>query len=256
MPGDTPAPGTLAALQADLAAAQRQIADMATAHEAFLRAVAHDLRAPLRHVTSYGALVRELLQELPGPPPQVAEALDFLATMEGSARRMALMIDGLQAIARAGRAPLRLQALDLNAAVAQARASLGASGGAVQWHIAPALPAVQADAGLFGQLLAQLFANAAKFTRGVAQPCVQVRAEPAPGGRVHLSVQDNGAGFDPTRAQQLFGVFQRLHREHEFDGVGAGLALCQAIAQRHGAAIGATAAPGAGCSISLDWPAA
>ncbi|MBS0469003.1 MAG: two-component sensor histidine kinase, partial [Proteobacteria bacterium] len=242
MPGDTPAPGTLAALQADLAAAQRQIADMSAAHEAFLRAVAHDLRAPLRHVTSYGALVRELLQELPGPPPQVAEALDFLATMEGSARRMALMIDGLQAISRAGRAPLRLQAVDLNAAVQQARALLGSAGDGVAWHIAPAMPAVQADADLLGQLLAQVLGNAVKFTRGVADPRVQVCAEPAGDGLVHITVQDNGVGFDAARAQQLFGVFQRLHRESEFAGVGAGLALCQTIAQRHGATIAAAAA--------------
>jgi light-regulated signal transduction histidine kinase (bacteriophytochrome) len=72
---------------------------------------------------------------------------------------------------------------------------------------------------------------------------------------VVVTVQDNGVGFDGTRAQHLFGVFQRMHRESEFDGVGAGLALCQAIAQRHGAGISAQAAPGAGCTVHLDWPA-
>lgn len=254
MAGDIP-PGGTAALQAELAAARRQIADMSAAHEAFLRAVSHDLRAPLRHVTSYGALVQELLRELPGPPPQVVEALEFLATMDGSARRMALMIDGLQAIARAGRAPLRLRALELGAAVQQARAALGGAGDGAEWHIAPAMPLVQADAELLAQLLSQLLGNAIKFTRGVARPRIQVQAETAPDGRVRISVQDNGVGFDGARAQQLFGVFQRLHRESEFEGVGAGLALCQAIAQRHGATMGATAASGAGCRIAIDWPA-
>ncbi|HQQ71767.1 MAG TPA: histidine kinase dimerization/phospho-acceptor domain-containing protein, partial [Alicycliphilus sp.] len=114
MPGETPAPGTPAALQAELAAARQQLTDLAAAQEAFLRAVSHDLRAPLRHVTSFGALVRELLQE---QPPQLDEALQFLATMEASARRMGLMIDGLQAISRAARTPLRLQAVNLPAAV-------------------------------------------------------------------------------------------------------------------------------------------
>ena len=256
IPADTPGPDTPAALQAELAAAQRQIAAMAAAHEAFLRGVSHDLRAPLRHVTSYGALVRELLQELPGPPPEVVEALGFLATMEASARRMALMLDGLQAIARAESAPLRLQPVDLAAAVQQARAALGGAADGAQWHIPAAMPAVQADAELLAQLLAQLLANALKFSRGVAQPCIQLHAEPAPDGRVLITLQDNGAGFDGTRAQHLFGVFQRLHREADFEGVGAGLALCRAIAQRHGATLAATAAPGAGCSIRLDWPAA
>lgn len=255
MPGERPTAQTQHRLQAELDEARRQIGAMAAAHEAFLRGVSHDLRAPLRHVTSYGALVRELLRELPGQP-QVDEALDFLTTMEASARRMGLMIDGLQAIARAGRAALRLQALDLGAAVQQARAALGGAGEGVQWHIAPAMPAVQADAEQMFQLLAQLLSNALKFTRGVAQPSIQVRAEPAPGGRVQITVQDNGVGFDGTRARQLFEVFQRMHREADFEGVGAGLALCQAIAQRHGASISATAAPGAGCSIRLDWPAA
>lgn len=256
MPGDTPMTDAQARLQAELDEARRQIGAMAAAHETFLRGVSHDLRAPLRHVTSYGALVRELLQELPGQHPQVDEALGFLATMEASARRMGLMIDGLQAIARAGRAPLNPQPLDLGAAVRQARALLGDAGGGVQWDIAPAMPAVRADAELFGQLLAQLLGNALKFTRGVAQARIAVHAAPDGTGRVHITVQDNGAGFDGTRAQQLFGVFQRMHREAEFEGVGAGLALCAAIAQRHGATIAATAAPGAGCGIRLDWPGA
>lgn len=247
----TPPDEALARLQAELAEARQQLGDMAAAQEAFLRGVVHDLRAPLRHVTSYGALVREVLQE---QPPQLGEALDFLSTMEHSARRMAWMIDGLQAVARAGRSPLRLQPQDLAAAVGQARAALGGAGDGVQWDIAPALPAVQADGELLGQLLEQLLGNALKFTRGVAQPRIGVRAAAALPGRVHITVQDNGVGFDGTRAQHLFGVFQRMHREADFEGVGAGLALCQTIARRHGATISATAAPGAGCTIDLDWP--
>ena len=260
MQSDAAATETPEQLRVALDQAQRQIADMAAAHEAFLRAVSHDLRAPLRHVTSYGVLARELLQELsqelPGQPPQLLEAMDFLATMEGSARRMALMIDGLQAIARAGRAPMRLQAVDLAAAVQQARTALGAAAEGAQWHMDPAMPPVQADPELLAQLLTQLLANALKFSRTTAAPQIQVHAAPGQAGRVQISVQDNGAGFDATRAQQLFGVFQRLHREQEFEGVGAGLALCQAIAQRHGVSMAATATPGAGCCIRLDWPAA
>ncbi|MBT9441498.1 MAG: two-component sensor histidine kinase, partial [Acidovorax sp.] len=77
----------------------------------------------------------------------------------------------------------------------------------------------------------------------------------APAGQVAFTVQDNGVGFDPARAGSLFGVFQRLHRETEFDGVGAGLALCRAVAQRHGAQISATAVPGGGCTVRVCWPA-
>lgn len=242
-------------LRAELDEARRQLRDAAAAQEDFLRGVSHDLRAPLRHVTSYGMLVRELLEEIDGPPPQVAEALGFLATVDQSARRMGLMIDGLQALSRAARAPLRLESVDVDGAVQQAWAALP-GGEAVQWDVQAGAIAVQADAALLHQLLEQLLANALKFTRGAAPARIAVRAGPGDVGRVAIEVQDNGVGFDATRAQHLFGVFQRLHREADFEGVGAGLALCETIARRHGAAISATAAPGAGCTVRLDWPSA
>lgn len=245
------------ALQQELAHARRQLADMAAAQDAFMQRVVHDLRAPLRHVTSYGALVQELLGELPGAEEPVAEALDCLATMEQSARRMALMLDGLRAIADAGRAPLQSVRVDLAAALHEARTLLtGAEAGrGVQWQVDAELPAVQADPALLRQLLRELLANALKFTRGREPARIAVRAQQQ-GASVRISVQDNGAGFEPERAGQVFGVFERLHRESEFEGVGAGLALCQTIAERHGARLSATAQPGEGCTVQLDWPAA
>jgi len=232
-------------------------ADAAAAQDAFMRRVVHDLRAPLRHVTSYGALVRELLGELPSPPEQVVEALDHVATMEQSARRMAAMLDGLRVIAEAQSVPLRLQEVPLGGAVQDARAQLaaGQAGRAVQWDVPADLPAVCADAALLRALLQQVLGNALKFTRGRAPARIAVRAEPA-GEQVRITVEDNGAGFDPARAQALFGVFERLHREAEFEGVGAGLALCRTIARRHGAELAITARPEVGCTVQLHWPAA
>ena len=107
---------------------------------------------------------------------------------------------------------------------------------------------------LLQDLLVQLLGNALKFTRSVAQPCITVLADAARAGQVAFTVQDNGVGFDPARAGCLFGVFQRLHRETEFEGVGTGLALCRAIALRHGAQISATAVPCAGCIVRVQWP--
>ncbi|AVO48714.1 two-component sensor histidine kinase [Melaminivora suipulveris] len=254
----TPASGANADAETDaLAQAQRQIAEMAAAQEAFMRRVVHDLGAPLRHVTSYGALVRELLGELQQPPAQVAEALECVATMEQSARRMAAMLEGLRAIAEVTRAPLRCAAVDPAALAQQARAQLEGrvAGRAVQWAIQERMPSVQADPALLRSVFEQLLDNALKFSRSRDPARIQVAAE-VQGSHVRITVQDNGAGFDPARAQALFGVFERLHRESEFEGVGAGLALCRAIAQRHGASIEASAVPGQGCVIELDWPAA
>ena len=250
-------------LRAALAASQQQVADMATAQEAFLRVVSHDLRAPLRHITSYGKLVREVLGDLPADvlqSPPLQEAQEFVGTMEQSARRMALMLDGLQALSRVGRAPLQLQPVDLAAAVAKARAALSALAGAdaVQWAVATGLPTLQADPALLHELLVQLLGNALKFSQRQPAACVAVRAVPAERGAgwVAWEVQDNGVGFHPERAAGLFGIFQRLHRETEFDGVGAGLAVCRTIAERHGAHITATAAVGQGCTVRVEWPAA
>lgn len=251
---------TVQQLRSELALSQRQVADMAAAQEEFLRAVSHDLRAPLRHVTSYGALVREVLGDLPPDLLQgaeVQEALRFLATMDQSARRMGLMIDGLLALARAGRAPLQLQPVALADAVAQARAALATAeaGRGVRWVVAvDALPPLQADPALLHALLMELLGNALKFTRSTEPPCIRVAADTAPTGQVAFVVQDNGVGFDPARAGSLFGVFQRLHRETEFEGVGAGLALCQQVARRHGGVVTATASPGGGCAVRVQWP--
>ena len=95
---------------------------------------------------------------------------------------------------------------------------------------------------------------AARQYRDAGYRMITVSADVAPAGQGAFTVQDNGVGFDPARAGSLFGVFQRLHRETEFEGVGTGLALCRAIAQRHGAQISATAVLGGGCAVRVQWP--
>ena len=245
------------ALRALLAWRDLQWAQQAAAQDEWVHAVSHDLRAPLRHITSYGPLVRELLEEAQGLEPEARqEALAFLGTMDQSARRMGRMLDGLLALARIDRAPLRLQAVDLGALIEQARAPLAAAlqGRAVQWQVASALPTVQGDAALLRALFDALLSNALKFTQGRAPACIAVGAERAADGACTLWVQDNGVGFNPAQANGLFGIFQRLHRESEFEGVGTGLALVRAVARRHGGQVQAASAPGEGCTVRVSWP--
>ena len=255
--GGAPAAG--GALAQQLAQAQRRLADLEAAHERFLRRVVHDLRAPLRHATSYAQLASELLRELAEPPEQVREALDCLDTLERSARRMAQMLEGLRALNEIARAPLQLQPVELHAAVRAARAELELleAGREVAWSLPQdGGPALQADPAQLRQLLAQLLGNALKFTRARPQARIAVRATEEAPGRLRITLQDNGVGFDAARAGEVFGMFERLHRESEFEGVGAGLALCEAIAARHGAGLRITAEPDAGCTVTLDWPLA
>ena len=257
---ESPEPGsnlhaglTLKQAQDLLQERERELAELRAAHDEFLRAVSHDLRAPLRHVTAYGPLVAELLQDAGLQGETLQDAQSFLATMDQSARRMGRMLDGLLALSRIARAPLQRQTMALGALVAELQAALAASaeGRAVEWHIAADLPSVWGDAALLRQLLAELLGNALKFTRGRTTACIAVTAESGADGSVTLRVQDNGAGFNPAQAAGLFGVFQRLHRETEFEGVGIGLAAVRAIAQRHGGEASATATPGVGCTVSV-----
>lgn len=257
----------VAELRAALAQCQQHNAALAAAQEEFLRAVSHDLRAPLRHVTAYGELVRELLMELrasmsipsaaaTAQGQTVQEALDFLATMAQSAQRMGRMLDALLALSRAGRAPLACAPVALAPLLAEVRAQLAPeeSGRTVEWQIAPDLPVLWADAAQLRELLRALLGNALKFTRERAVARIAVRSAGEEGDCGVLLIEDNGVGFDAARAGALLGVFQRLHREEDFAGVGAGLALCRAIAERHGARIAITAAPDAGCTVRLQWP--
>lgn len=232
---------------------EEQLADLRAAHDALLHAVSHDLRAPLRHITSFAPLLRESVQALSagGSSLDAQEAEQFLATIEQASRRLGRMVDALLRIARAGQAPLNLETVDLAALASEL--AVTPAGRAVEWQWPTGPVPLRASAPLLRQLLAELLDNALKFTQGRAPARIALTVEPL-AQAVRWRVQDNGAGFDPARADKPFAVFQRQHRDSEFDGVGGGLALAHTIARRHGAQMAITAQPGQGCVVTLDWP--
>ena len=227
-----------------------QLAQLQAAHEGLLRAVSHDLRAPLRHLTSFAPLLREAVEQLAAAAPGEAadEAREFLGTMEQSARKMGRMLERLH-LSRAAQQPLVLQAVDVGAMLHACAAPVPA--------LAPAQPALlQADPSALRQVLTELLGNAAKFSAGQPQPQVQVHLfMPAP-QLWHIEIRDNGVGFDAARMDTAWPPFQRMHRDSDFEGVGCGLALAHRLAQRHGAQLQLQAQPGAGCTAVLAWPAA
>jgi len=232
-------------------AAQRRMAAWETAYAQLLHSISHDMRAPVRHVTSYTPLLRAALQ---AEPPQVPEALEYLAALEQSARHLTHMLEGVQTLAHTASVPLHLQAVALQAAIAAARAALP-DRTHMQWLIAENLPTIWADHRLLHPLLLHLLDNAGKFTQHCQHPVVCIDStSSAIANYTRIRIRDNGIGFDQTRAHKLFGIFQRMHRAADFDGLGIGLALCQTIARRHDAHIALEAAPGQGCTVWLDWP--
>jgi PAS domain S-box-containing protein len=214
---------------AELAASNKEL-------EAFTYSIAHDLRAPLRHIQGFSKLLAEDLRADTEPATR-----EYLHDIIGSAQDMGRMVDDLLALARIGRQELIMQATGLNSLVAEVLKDLRRDIGDrdIDWQIGD-LPYLDCDAGLLKQVLANLLSNAVKYTKPRKQALIevgQVKGEGAP----TIFVRDNGVGFNMKYADKLFGVFQRLHRKEDFDGTGVGLATVQRIVHKHGGAIWAEA---------------
>ncbi|MCU0931890.1 MAG: ATP-binding protein [Serpentinimonas sp.] len=245
-------------LEARVAERTQQLQAINQDLEAFTYSVSHDLRAPLRHMASFAELLRETLG--PEAPP---EALRHLGTIAASAQHMGQLIEGLLAFSRLGRAPLARREVAM-AALLQSSVNrvlhdpaLQRPAPELQWHLPAQLPAVPGDPMLLSQVWDNLLSNALKYSRPVQPARVEVGAwtgQTAAGERVFW-VRDNGVGFDPRRADRLFGVFQRLHRTSEFEGTGIGLALCRRIIERHGGRIWAESEPGVHTTFYFSLPA-
>jgi light-regulated signal transduction histidine kinase (bacteriophytochrome) len=120
----------------------------------------------------------------------------------------------------------------------------------VEWRI-DELPRVQGDNVLLRQAFMNLLNNAVKFTRHRERAVIEIRAQLKAGREVEISVRDNGAGFDMRYADNLYGVFQRLHHESEFEGTGIGLAIVRRIIERHGGKTWAESELGKGATFYL-----
>ncbi|MBF6629775.1 MAG: two-component sensor histidine kinase [Comamonas sp.] len=253
-------PTTLEAALVLIAQQQAEIARLQQSHEGWMRAVAHDLRAPLRHVVSFAPLLQESVQELAAAAPQAPDAAEdareFTATMEQAARKMSLMLDGMAQVSRVARAPLHLGLVDWSAATQDVVELMQAQQPHVHWELPTAPAPVMADTHSLHTLTQALLENAVKFSARQLQPVVRIHVEPLPHGWWRWVVQDNGAGFDAERASTLGQLFQRMHRDTDFEGAGCGLAVVSTLVERHGGRWQIHAQPQQGCTVSVDLPGA
>jgi PAS domain S-box-containing protein len=214
---------------AQLAAANQEL-------EAFTYSVAHDLRAPLRHISGFSTI---LLEEC--GPTLDPTAQHYLHRIQEGTSNMGRLVDELLGLARVGRHSLQRQITGLSSMVAEVVSMLKpeTEGREVQWNVGE-LPFVECDPTLIKQVLQNLIANALKFTRRRQHAVIEISHKEEAGQTVFV-VRDNGVGFNMKYADKLFGVFQRLHRAEDFEGTGIGLATVHRIIQKHGGKVWAEA---------------
>lgn len=218
--------------------------------ETFTSTVSHDLRAPLRAIDGFAAMLLE-----DAPPALDEDARRRLGVVRASSQRMGRLIDDLLAHTRIGRAPVRSVPVDMEALARRAWSEIQRDdddGKEAELRIA-SLPAGFGDPGLLFQVWRELLGNAVKFSAKSRKPVVEITGEES-GDETSYRIRDNGAGFDGAYAGKLFGVFQRLHPESEFSGLGVGLAIVRRIVARHGGSVEAEGAVGAGATFTFRLP--
>lgn len=231
----------------DLVVANREL-------DSFTHSLAHDLRAPLRHMHGFAELLREAWYD-----KFDEDGRHFLGKVLSSSREMGMLVDDLLNFSRLARVEVQTGEVDPRELVERARRELEPEtmGRSITWEIGP-LPGVRADPALLYQVLLNLLANAVKYSRKSSAARIAVGSMSSGGGdgMVTLFVRDNGAGFDMQYADKLFRVFQRLHRAEDFEGTGVGLANVRRIVERHGGRVWAEGATGQGATFYFSIAAA
>lgn len=217
--------------------------------ESFSYSVSHDLRAPLRAINGFSQALAEDYSHLLD-----REGLGYLERVRAASQRMSVLIDDLLTLSRVARQEMRRTPLNLSLLAANIAAELraGHPKRQVTFTIAPDMWAI-GDPSLLRIVLDNLMHNAWKYTGRHPQAHIEVGWLDQPEGQVYF-VRDDGAGFEMAYADKLFGAFQRLHRDTEFEGTGVGLATVQRIIHRHGGRTWAEGAVEQGATFYFTLP--
>jgi signal transduction histidine kinase len=215
--------------------------------ESFSYSVSHDLRAPLRAIHGYSKILEEdyytQLDE---------DGKKSIGAILRNARKMGELIDDLLSFSRLGRKELSASVLRMNAMVEKICLDLIPPAGDVDLKI-NALPSAVGDYTLISQVWINLISNGLKFSRTREKTILEIGSRQAAGKNIYY-VKDNGAGFDMRFYNKLFGVFQRLHSQEEFEGTGVGLAIVQRIINKHHGEIWAESSVDEGACFYFTLP--
>jgi PAS domain S-box-containing protein len=221
-----------------------ELRDVIKELDAFTYSVSHDLRAPVGAVSGFAHLLRTSES-----PHLTEDGKHLLGVIERNAERMVSLIDGLLRFSRLGRATIRRSPVSMDAL---ARDALRELPGAKRADVRVGdLPQCEGDPVLLQQVWTNVIGNALKYSKNRDQPRIEIAWD---GGKQAYLVRDNGVGFDMQYAGKLFGAFERLHGEEEFEGNGIGLAIVQRIIERHGGTIWAEATVDRGAAFWFTVP--
>ena len=217
--------------------------------EAFSYSVSHDLRAPLRHIAAFTRLIEQstaIRNDI--------KLMDYFSKITGSVTKMNELIDSLLSFSRMGRTSITKENTDMTDMVKSILSEIESdiSGRHIEFEVEN-LGSAGADKSLIYQVWVNLLSNAVKFTRNKEMALIKVGREEVH-GKDAFYVRDNGAGFESGYKDKLFGVFQRLHSESEFEGTGIGLANVRRIVTRHGGEVWAEGETGKGATFYFTLP--
>ncbi|MBF0505595.1 MAG: GAF domain-containing protein [Nitrospirae bacterium] len=227
---------------ADLEVANKEL-------EAFSYSVSHDLRGPLRHMSGFVEMLQQRLKDHPDE-----KSRSYADKISEASKKMGMLIDNLLNFSRLGRSQLQKRKVNLNALVSEVIREIQeeVKERDIRWEI-DELPDELGDQSLLRLVFVNLISNAVKFTSTRPQAEIKIGCKDE-GDKFTCFISDNGVGFDMKYADKLFGVFQRLHRQDEFEGTGIGLANVQRIISRHGGRVWAEGSVDQGATFYFSLP--
>jgi PAS domain S-box-containing protein len=216
--------------------------------ESFSYSVSHDLRTPLRAVNGYAMMLKEDFEAKLGD-----EGNRIIGTIINSARLMGQLIDDLLTFSRLGRKEIAFYPVDMHSMAKACINELLEHEPKKYKIVIHNLPLCHGDSSMLKQVLMNLLSNAIKYSSKNDDPKIELGFKSEDNGTTYF-IKDNGVGFDMQYSHKLFGVFQRLHSNDEFEGTGVGLALAKRIIDKHGGEIWADAQQGNGAVFYFKLP--
>jgi len=216
--------------------------------ESFSYSVSHDLRAPLRAINGYSTILQEDYAA-----KMDSDGLTALNSIKQNSKRMGELIDDLLAFSRLGRKEIAVSEINMNAlvkSILEENPDLNSSKINYTIH---RLPPAKGDQTLIKQVWINLISNAFKYSQQKAKINIEIGAS-IKNNFIEYYIKDNGAGFDMQYYNKLFGVFQRLHSQEEFEGTGIGLAIVQKIINRHNGTVWANSKVNEGTVFYFSLP--